>query len=266
MSGLVAVRVRSVRERSVPGGIPRFEVPEWRQRYGVIAGVTARGSSGGRGFDLALTGDAPIGPVMERWEALRTSHAGFHALILGRQVHGTRVGWYEGEQGWVTVDGTDGHATMTPGILLSATVADCIPVYLLAPARRAVALLHAGWRGASAGILDRAVDRLMEHTGAQPSDIIMHCGIGICGRCYEVDSEVLQAFGLRGDGTGPWQLDLRERLASRGLSLGLGQVSISEWCTAHDRPGFFSHRASRGRDGRMVAYLGFPKVSQSPAQ
>ena len=255
-----------VRERSVPDGLPRFEVPEWRQRYGVIAGITGRGSSGGRGFDLALTGDAPIGQVMERWEALRTSHPGFHALILGRQVHGTRVRWYEGEEGWVRVDDTDGHATMTPGILLSATVADCIPVYLLAPAHHGVALLHAGWRGASAGILDQGVDRLIEHTGARPSEIVMHCGIGICGRCYEVGSEVLQAFGLRGDGTGPWQLDLRERLVRRGLSLGLGRVSISEWCTAHDRPGFYSHRGSRGRDGRMVAYIGFPKVSQSLAQ
>jgi YfiH family protein len=250
----------------VPDGIPRFEVPEWRQRYGVIAGLTARGSGGGRGFDLALTSDAPVGQVMERWEALRTSHPGFTTLILGRQVHGTRVRWYDREEGWVIVDDTDGHATMTPGILLSATVADCVPVYLLAPAVRGVALLHAGWRGTSAGILDQGVERLIEQTGSRPSDIIMHCGIGICGRCYEVGSEVLQAFGLRGDGTGPWQLDLRERLASRGLSLGLGQVSVSEWCTAHDRPGFFSHRASRGRDGRMVAYLGFPNVSQPPAQ
>lgn len=265
MSGLTAARPRLVRERAVPDGMPRFEVPEWRQRFGVIAGITARGSTGGRGFDLSLTGDAPIGQVLERWEALRGSHPGFRAVILGRQVHGTKVGWYEGGEGWIRVDDTDGHATVTPGILLSITVADCIPVYLLAPAQQGVALLHAGWRGASAGILDQGIDRLTSYTGVRPSEIIMHCGIGICGRCYEVGSEVLQAFGLRGDGAGPWQLDLRERLAKRGLSLGLGQVSISEWCTAHDRPGFFSHRASRGRDGRMVAYLGFPLVAQGSA-
>jgi len=260
LSGLTTTSPVPVRERAVPGDVPQFEVPNWRQRYGVIAGITGRGLGGGRGFDLSLSGDAPIGQIMGRWKELRDSLPGFHALILGRQVHETTVRWCEADEGWVQLDRTDGLATMTPGILLSVTVADCIPVYLVTPAKRGVALLHAGWRGASAGILDQGVERLIEYAGVRPDEIVMHCGIGICGNCYEVGSEVLQAFGLRGDGPGPWQLDLRERLARRALSLGIGQVSMSEWCSAHDRPGFYSHRASRGRDGRMVAYLGFPST------
>jgi copper oxidase (laccase) domain-containing protein len=55
-------------------------------------------------------------------------------------------------------------------------------------------------------------------------------------------------------------LDLRAVLARQARELGIEDVSISPWCSAHDRDRFFSHRASGGRDGRMVAYLGRPKT------
>jgi copper oxidase (laccase) domain-containing protein len=64
--------------------------------------------------------------------------------------------------------------------------------------------------------------------------------------------------GVPHAGAGPWLLDLRERLAEAGHRLGLREVSVSAWCSAHDRPAFYSHRGSQGSDGRMVAYLGFP--------
>ena len=86
----------------------------------------------------------------------------------------------------------------------------------------------------------------------------MHCGVGVCGDCYEVGSEVLEAFGLRGDLPAPWAIDLRERLGGEGKALGVGEVTTSDWCTVHHHDRFFSHRASHGGPGRMVAYLGFP--------
>lgn len=64
--------------------------------------------------------------------------------------------------------------------------------------------------------------------------------------------------GLRHEGAGPWQVDLRGVLVEQARALGLLEVSTSQWCSAHDRPRFYSHRASRGSDGRMVAYLGIP--------
>ena len=60
-------------------------------------------------------------------------------------------------------------------------------------------------------------------------------------------------------GTGPWHIYLRDCLATQAAALGVGQVTLSSWCSAHDRVRFFSHRASRGTDGRMVAYLGMPR-------
>ncbi len=121
-----------------------------------------------------------------------------------------------------------------------------------------MALLHAGWRGTAAGILERGAELLASRTDCSAADIVMHCGVGICGDCYEVGPEVLEGVGLRGDGRGPWKVDLRERLADQAARIGLGDVTSSSWCSAHHRPLFYSHRASAGTDGRMVAYLGIP--------
>jgi hypothetical protein len=137
------------------------------------------------------------------------------------------------------------------------TVADCIPVYLTVPHKGAVALLHAGWRGTAAGVLERGVELLKWRGFAKASDIVMHCGVGICGACYEVGSEVATCFGWPPQDASV-RLDLRAVLARQARELGVEQVTVSPWCSAHDRARFFSHRASGGRDGRMVAYLGRP--------
>jgi copper oxidase (laccase) domain-containing protein len=84
----------------------------------------------------------------------------------------------------------------------------------------------------------------------------MHCGVAICGRCYEVGSEVFQALELPVPATGRGLLDLRPVLERQARALGVARVSLSDFCSAHDAAHFFSHRASQGADGRMVAYLG----------
>ncbi len=245
-------------ETALDGPVPRYQHADWRTRYGVVAGITARGADGGAGFDLGLWTDQPVGGVMTRWRAFREAEPGFASTILGTQIHGAHVMWHEGGTGWVQVDGVDGHATARVGLLLTVTVADCIPVYLIAPARGAIALLHAGWRGTAGGILRAGVALLARHVGAAPDEILMHAGVGICGGCYEVGSEVVEAVGQQAGGVGPWHVDLRRCLLEQAGALGLGGATASGWCSAHDRPLFYSHRASHGADGRMVAYLGIP--------
>ena len=250
--------MRTVAESALPGPVPRYEIPGWRERYGVHAGITGRGSPRDPGFDLGLWTDEPIGQVMERWRAFRGAEPGFPSTVLGNQVHGARVTWYEGREGWVQLDGVDGLATATPGVRLTVTVADCVPVYLVLPEQRVAGLLHAGWRGIAAGILRHGVELLVERASASVQDIVMHCGVAICGSCYEVGSEVMERCGLPASGPGPHHLDLRTHLATQGRGLGLRHISTSQFCSAHDRRAFYSHRASSGHDGRMVAYLGFP--------
>ncbi len=244
-----------LREVPVPGPVPRFEIPAWREQYDVVAGITGRGSDPGRGFDLGLWSREPVGDVMTRWLALRRQLPEFHVIALGNQVHGVEVMNLESGRGWIQVEGIDGWTTTTRGILLTVTIADCVPVYLIVPGQ-GVALLHAGWRGTAGGILQRGVDLLQSVSGCSRADIIMHCGVGICGPCYEVGSEVVEGCGGEAVGAGPWHVDLRERLQIEARELGLTQVTTSGWCSAHDRTSFYSHRASRGADGRMVAYIG----------
>lgn len=248
----------AARESLTAGPIHLYQLTDWRDRYRLVAGITGRGPGPGSGFDLGLWSDAPVGEVMSRWRSFRCAIPGFDAVVLGNQVHGVVVETVAAARGWLQVDGVDGWVTTSPGVLLTVTVADCIPVYLAVPGR-GIALLHAGWRGVAGGILETGLERLTAVTNVPASDIVMHCGVGICGHCYEVGSEVMTGCGLPADGAGPWHLDLRERLAGAAANLGVGRVSVSPWCSAHDRPSFYSHRASRGSDGRMVAYLGMPR-------
>lgn len=251
-----------IRELPVAGSIPRFEIPDWRERYGVLAGITGRGSEPGRGFDLGLWSKEPVGEVMSRWLAFRREMSGFSTVVLGNQVHGMEVMSLDSGCGWIQVEGVDGWITTVPGILLTVTVADCVPLYLVVPGV-GVALLHAGWRGTAGGILRRGVEQLRERTGSAASEIVIHCGVGICGNCYEVGSEVMESCGAAAGGSGPWHLDLRKRLIQQALALGLTQITVSPWCSAHDRSSFYSHRASAGLDGRMVAYLGIEALASN---
>jgi polyphenol oxidase len=238
----------------IPAGdaaLPRLELTEWASRYGLVAGITTRPLS------LGLWSDEPVGQVIGRWRAFRSTFAAsFPSIVLAHQVHGTDVRWHDAlPEGWLILDGSDGHATTERGVLLTVTVADCIPVYLTVPQTGAIALVHAGWRGTADGILAQGVALVQRRAFAKAADIVMHCGVGICGKCYEVGSEVAVRFGK----SGTVRLDLRAVLAQQAHDLGIREITVSRWCSAEGRDRFFSHRASRGRDGRMAAYLGRPR-------
>jgi len=235
--------------------VPRMELREWAERFGLVAGVTTRG----QGFNLGLSTADDAGQVMARWRAFRAAHGDrCPAVVLSHQVHGTRIAWHNGgAAGLLILDGFDGHATAAAGILLAVTVADCVPVYLAAPDAGVIALVHAGWRGVADGVLGHAVETLVQATSVGAAALVMHCGVAICGACYEVGADVASRL-TRTDQARPARVDLRQLLAQQAAALGIGAVSLSPWCSAHDRSWFFSHRASGGNDGRMVAYLGRP--------
>ena len=91
--------------------VPRAELAEWRERYGLVAGLTVRGDNGG--FSLGLATEDPVGQVMGRWRAfLHAVRPAFPAVQLGRQVHSATVSWHEGvAPGWHVAEELDGHAT-----------------------------------------------------------------------------------------------------------------------------------------------------------
>jgi len=200
------------------GGVERYELRAWAERYRVAAGVTA----GVDGLDFGLGVARSATATLEQWIRLMAAVGpGIESAAVARQVHGRRIRRHppDSAAGLLIQDDADGHVAAAPGILVAVTVADCVPVYLLERARGAVAVLHAGWRGIAAGILEAGVEALLAASGGSVTDVVMHCGVSICGACYEVGPEVPEALGLSRP-PGKVRLDLRAILTERARALG----------------------------------------------
>jgi len=220
----------------------------------VVAGITDRATG-----SLGLSASDPAEQVTGRLRAFRAAmRPEFTALHMAHQVHGRDVAWHERvPPGWHVRDDVDGHATEQPGLLLAVTVADCVPVYFTTRDGRAVALLHAGWRGTAGGVLEAGVRLLCERSKASPAELVMHCGVGICGSCYEVGEEVARAVLGAEARPGKQRLDLRAALSRQGEALGIREITVSPLCPSCHNDRFFSHRANAD-GGRQIAYLGRP--------
>jgi len=180
-------------------------------------------------------------------------HLGLRWLCASRQVHGAviqRVGSARGSGGEAVAIDADGHATSLPGLGMMVLTADCMPVAL--GSSGAVAMLHAGWRGLAAGVLEEGVRALAEVGG--PGEIVAVVGPGAGACCYEVGPEVHAQFGAA-HSTGR-RIDLRAIAGERLLAAGVAEVRDVPACTICDER-FFSHRREGTRAGRQagVAWL-----------
>jgi YfiH family protein len=224
----------------------RERVDDFRA-FGVLAFTTTRAA----GSFNTLTSD-PVAEVMGRWYALRRELlAAGPRLATASQVHGDRVVAHGGEwSGWLRVDAADGHFAAARGTAMAVTVADCVPVFLAHPSG-AIALLHAGWRGTAARILDRGVEAFTAR-GMAPRDLGIHLGPAICGACYEVSPEVYGQLTGRAVAR-PTTADLRAILADHARAAGVREISTSPFCTRCDGDRFYSHRA--GDEGRQLGVI-----------
>jgi YfiH family protein len=159
----------------------------------------------------------------------------------------------------------DALATTTPGIAVGVVTADCVPVLLVDPSRRVAAAVHAGWRGAAAGILGAAVAHLAQQFGTGPAAVEAAIGPAIAGCCYEVGAEVADAFrASSGDTTAAaWSerrgrrfVDLR--VAARLLlqAAGVERTALVGPCTACGA-GYHSYRRDGAGVGRQLSFVGW---------
>ena len=146
----------------------------------------------------------------------------------------------------------DGIATNVPGVAALVLTADCLPVALHAPG--AVAMVHAGWRGLAAGVLDEGLQALRELGGDGP--VLAAIGPGAGGCCYEVGEEVREAFADVPEARDGRTIDLPTVARKRLRDAGVAEVQDAGICTMCDER-FFSHRRDRGTTGRQggVAWL-----------
>jgi YfiH family protein len=167
----------------------------------------------------------------------------------------------------------DGLITREPGLFLSVLTADCMPVVLANPWKPAIAVVHAGWRGAAEGIIPHTLDLMLRHFSSRPSECLALVGPSIRGCCYQVGSEVAERF-MRESGEagaflladpstpGKYRLDLPSYGRHQLIQAGLQPENV--WadppCTCCRQDLFFSHRGSRGNAGRMMALAGIHSI------
>ena len=185
-------------------------------------------------------------------------------LTTLKQVHSSTCVFAAGRTG-VLGEG-DALLENTPGAAVAVKTADCIPVLLVDRAHRAVAAVHAGWRGTVAEIGRRALEQMRREFGSEPAELEAAIGPGIGACCYEVGSEVGAQFpqnSQRGR-DGRVRVDLaganRQQLLDAGLESE--RIYISGLCTMCRRDEFHSYRRDKQDAGRMFSFVGLRRGAQ----
>lgn len=156
----------------------------------------------------------------------------------------------------------DGLISATAGETVGVRVADCLPLLLVDPVRKAVAAVHAGWRGSAARIAFRAVRRMGEAYGSRPEDLEALLGPCISAASYEVGEEVASHFDeaavLRGAGRPRPHVDLpaANRLQLEQAGLPARSIQGGVHCSFREAERFHSHRRDADSAGRMIAFVG----------
>lgn len=258
------------------GGVSVLHMAALEAAGGVTAFFTGRGGGASERWDSGLNwsysvGDEPARVRENRRRTLELLGLPLERAVMAGLVHGNRVVAVSGTEApgadeVKLVPDCDALITDQPGLALIITAADCVPVFLYDPVRRAVGAVHAGWRGTVAGISGRAAAAMAVQYGCRPGDIRAAVGPSIGPCCYEVDDAV--AVPLRahygeaasellkpGRMPGKYMLDLWEANRQDLLAAGVAQVMVAGECTACNASRLFSHRAEAGTAGRGAAVI-----------
>ena len=196
------------------------------------------------------------------WAAVLAATGSPWPIRLPRQVHGARV---VTAAAWSIAPEADAVVTDAPGQLAGIVTADCVPVLLVARAPRVVAAVHAGWRGAAAGVLEAAVDRLHAEfdVPAEALEAAIGPAVGPC--CYEVGAEVRDAFRARTgrltatawqEASARFRVDLRAVARLLLAASGVTTVATLGPCTACGS-GYASYRRDGPGAGRQLSFAGW---------
>jgi purine-nucleoside/S-methyl-5'-thioadenosine phosphorylase / adenosine deaminase len=179
----------------------------------------------------------------ETMASLKQIHSGI--VLLGEQIGCAGEG--------------DALVTNHPGVPVSVRTADCYAILLADERNRAVAAVHAGWRGTTAHIVIRALEEMHRLYGTDRTDVHAAIGPGIGGCCYEVGADVARQFGLEQAG----RIDLAAINRRQLLDAGIAEyrIDVLGGCTKCDAQLFHSYRRDRLAAGRMVSYIARTEAS-----
>ena len=207
----------------------------------------------------------------------RIAHAvGFQAekMVFTHQTHTTNVrkvteeDWGKGFSRERDYSDVDGLITNVPQTVLTTFYADCVPIYLVDPVKKAIGLCHSGWRGTVGRISQVTIARMQEEYGSDPKDILAAVGPSICQDCYEVSGDVTEQFQdsfrekywkelFYQKENGKYQLNLwkANEIILEEAGITKEHISVTDICTCCNPQLLYSHRASKGQRGNLAAFL-----------
>ena len=155
----------------------------------------------------------------------------------------------------------DALITSRPGLAVSVRTADCYPILLADARRRAVAAIHAGWRGTAARVVPETISAMRARFGTDPKDIFAAIGPGIGACCYEVGDDVARRFGKNAG-----RLDLADENRRQLLGSGVetAHIHVLNACTFCTPASFHSYRRDQEQAGRMVSWIRILKGPETP--
>lgn len=157
----------------------------------------------------------------------------------------------------------DGLITDVPGLLLCTREADCVPVYMLDPVKKAVGMIHSGWRGTAGEISKNAIELMHSKYGTNPSNLIVAFGPNICQNCYEVGAELIDDFSqnfasdidllFKPKADGKYLLDVQKAVVLTLIRAGVRKDNIfpSNICT-YENTEFSSYRRQKAYTSHML--------------
>lgn len=216
-------------------------------------------------FHVFGTRASTIGPTVSRCGgAIQTGTAGFPLVASVKQVHGTAglVLDHPVQSGQALPGEWDAILTNQPGVLITVRTADCVPVLMYDARRKVAAAVHAGWRGAVGGIIERTITLLYQRFATEPGALMLGVGPAIGPCCYEVDEWLVErvrgqvpaweSLVRRNPGAKP-RLDLPGLVWHQAVAAGVRPDNIDDiaMCTACRPELFYSYR----RDGNVVGTM-----------
>jgi len=167
-----------------------------------------------------------------------------------RQIHSAVV--WAAERPGCAGEG-DALVSASAGVVVSVRTADCYPILLADERNRAVAAVHAGWRGTAARIVPATIQEMRLRFGTELADLSVAIGPGIGGCCYEVGADVARQFGLET----ARRIDLAEMNHRQLVDMGISadRIDVMGGCSRCDQHLFHSYRRDGVRAGRMISFI-----------
>lgn len=207
-------------------------------------------------------GDSPEHVRMSRRRVAEALSIGVGDLRFPRQVHGCEIAVVDAFSP-VDVE-ADAVITCEAGLCIGVSTADCVPVLFADTQGRAVAAVHAGWRGTVAGIVRKAVGRFCEVAACRPDEIVAVIGPSISPEAFEVGDEVAECFREAGFGDCILRkeylkphIDLWQANAGQLLDAGvqLEMIDCTPLCTYTSYNRLFSARRLGTASGRIASCI-----------